>query len=59
MDRRRFLQVSVLSSAGAVAVTADPADAAPAGGTGNLYMLHGGTSFGFFAGANADDSGAH
>lgn len=25
----------------------------------NLYMLHGGTSFGFFAGANADDSSGH
>ncbi|WP_329259927.1 beta-galactosidase [Actinoallomurus sp. NBC_01490] len=25
----------------------------------NLYMLHGGTSFGFFAGANADDASGH
>ncbi|MEV0408585.1 beta-galactosidase [Actinoallomurus sp. NPDC050550] len=25
----------------------------------NLYMLHGGTSFGFFAGANANDSSGH
>lgn len=33
MDRRRFLQVSVLSSVGAMAVTADPAHAAPAGRT--------------------------
>ncbi|MGI5229517.1 beta-galactosidase [Actinoallomurus sp. CA-142502] len=25
----------------------------------NLYMIHGGTSFGFFAGANADDASGH
>jgi beta-galactosidase len=42
VDRRRFLQVSVLSSVGAMAVTADPAYAAPAGGTD-------GHTFGFAA----------